>query len=368
MVGMPMDTVWPLEPHTRAKHEILREYLNAWFPILSSQTNRIVYLDGFAGPGIYSKGEKGSPIIAIQTAKKHTLKNKFCQIIFWFIEKDQDRCKKLQQVLDEEFPDLKNNSDNNLIYDVENTKFATRIKEILDELENSQQKLAPTFALLDPFGFSGLPMTLIKQILKHEKSEVLITLMVGFFTRFLDEAKEESLNDLFNTDEWKEAKSKPTPERRRQFLLNLYVQQLKSNGGAKFVRTFEMIDKDNKVIYYLVYGTKHWKGMDVIKKAMHKVMQGDTYRFSDRTDPKQKFLFDKNTDRTTDLSELIYQHFKGKTVSILTIEEFAAETPYIFKKAALKHLEKTNHIINVQNRNRRFTYPGNCKISFTMEP
>jgi len=27
--------VWPLEPHTRAKHEILRRYLQAWTPILS---------------------------------------------------------------------------------------------------------------------------------------------------------------------------------------------------------------------------------------------------------------------------------------------------------------------------------------------
>lgn len=26
----PKTTLWPLEPHTRAKHEILRRYLEAW--------------------------------------------------------------------------------------------------------------------------------------------------------------------------------------------------------------------------------------------------------------------------------------------------------------------------------------------------
>ncbi|GAI63170.1 unnamed protein product, partial [marine sediment metagenome] len=38
---------WPLEPHTKAKHEILKRYLYAWFPILASSHRRILYVDGF---------------------------------------------------------------------------------------------------------------------------------------------------------------------------------------------------------------------------------------------------------------------------------------------------------------------------------
>ncbi len=64
-------TRWKLEPHTAAKHEILRQYLNAWFPILGSQHERVVFLDGFAGPGIYEDGEPGSPIIALRTLLEH---------------------------------------------------------------------------------------------------------------------------------------------------------------------------------------------------------------------------------------------------------------------------------------------------------
>ena len=33
-VAVPRDTVWPIEPHTAAKHQILRKYLDAWLPIL----------------------------------------------------------------------------------------------------------------------------------------------------------------------------------------------------------------------------------------------------------------------------------------------------------------------------------------------
>jgi hypothetical protein len=65
---MPVRTTrWPLAPHTKIKHEILKRYLNAWLPILGSWAGRVVFIDGFAGPGRYSGGEPGSPVIALQT-------------------------------------------------------------------------------------------------------------------------------------------------------------------------------------------------------------------------------------------------------------------------------------------------------------
>ena len=49
-----LGTIWPLEPHTKAKHEILKYYLGAWFPILAKGSGRIVYIDGFAFLGYYA--------------------------------------------------------------------------------------------------------------------------------------------------------------------------------------------------------------------------------------------------------------------------------------------------------------------------
>jgi three-Cys-motif partner protein len=64
----PTDTVWDLDPHTRGKHLVLRNYLNAWFPILSSLRQRVLFIDGFAGPGHYKGGEEGSPLIATRAS------------------------------------------------------------------------------------------------------------------------------------------------------------------------------------------------------------------------------------------------------------------------------------------------------------
>ena len=364
-------TVWDLDPHTAAKHEILREYLKPWFPILSKYDGRIVYLDGFAGPGIYSKNEEGSPVIAIRTALEHSMRKNFKKIVFWFIEKDQRRFEKLQEVLKLKFPQLKNNESDQIQYNVQKAEFSKSLIETLDGLEQQGAKLAPTFAFLDPFGFSGLPMNLIRRMLNYKKCEVLVTFMSGFVLRFHDELRENALNELYATDVWKNVNKLKTPDEKRKFLLELYVKQLKDVGGAIFVRTFEMIGLDNNTIYHLVYGTKHWKGLEVIKRAMLKVGQGGTYKFSDRTNPNQTFLLDYNEDDfwVPEVGKMIFQKFRGQKVLLEKIYEYViTETPFIFiKTKILTPLEKTTppKIMNVSNRNtKRLDYPEKCIIEF----
>ncbi len=53
--------IWEMDPHTEAKHEILKKYLQAWLPIIGRYNGRVVYLDGFAGPGEYMGGKDNLP-------------------------------------------------------------------------------------------------------------------------------------------------------------------------------------------------------------------------------------------------------------------------------------------------------------------
>ncbi len=93
--------VWSLDPHTRAKHELLRGYLGAWFPTLGSWQGRVVFLDGFAGPGIYAGGEPGSPAIALNTLLDHSYFRQMPQteFVFVFNEVAAERCDSLRQVV-----------------------------------------------------------------------------------------------------------------------------------------------------------------------------------------------------------------------------------------------------------------------------
>lgn len=364
-----IDTIWTLEPHTGAKHLILEEYLKAWFPILSTWNKRIVYLDCFAGPGIYSKGEDGSPVIAIRVAKDHTLANNFDELTFVFIEKDPLRVNTLKQVLKEKFPDLPSAK---WKYAVHQGEFDPSINSELDAIEKQGLKLAPTFAFIDPFGYSEFPMKTIKRLLSHDKCEVLITFMIDFINRFTDDAHANALDKLFETKDWRQVRNiVDDPRSRQQFFLKLYEQQLKNVAGAKYTRTFEMVRSDGHTVYYLVFATKAWQGIKVIKDAMFKVDARNTFRFSDREDPNQTYLtkFTETDFWIPDVAGKIHDEFKGKKVNVQDIEIFViTKTLYRFKKKAiLEYLEK-NKIIKVEGRKvSGYNYPERCMIEFSKD-
>ncbi len=73
------------------KHELIREYLNGWFPKLGLWSGRVDYFDTHAGRGKYTSGEAGSPVVAIDTLLRHSFRDRILeksQVHFFFIEDD----------------------------------------------------------------------------------------------------------------------------------------------------------------------------------------------------------------------------------------------------------------------------------------
>lgn len=70
----PGETLWERDEHTEGKHLVLEHYLKAWFPILGMgrMNRRILFVDGFAGPGKYKGGEPGSPLVAMRVLADHS--------------------------------------------------------------------------------------------------------------------------------------------------------------------------------------------------------------------------------------------------------------------------------------------------------
>ena len=150
-MAAPRQTIWPLEAHTRAKHEILQRYLQAWMVILSQgKFPEILYIDGFAGPGEYVGGEAGSPIIALDTALgfQSPLSAK---VHFLFVEERGDRADHLRsQVAMRALP-----PNFNVIVESGVTFECAFTRRSADYMR--QGRLIPTFAFIDPFGWTGHP-------------------------------------------------------------------------------------------------------------------------------------------------------------------------------------------------------------------
>ena len=358
------DTLWDAKPHTMAKHAILEKYLAAWFPILGSTHKKIVYIDGFAGPGVYKSGEPGSPIKALDLAVRHPQRSRFNEIFFWFIESDRARCDVLEKELDKRFPYIKNKEGDPIRYKVARGEFASTVESTLDQIEANGRNLAPTFAFLDPFGFSQIPLRVVKRILAYPHCEIMATFMERFINRFHNES-ENALNDLYGSDEWKTIGVTGSAD---ITYVDLYKQKLKE-AGAKYVRTFQMSGSGGNLIYHLVYATKNLTGMRAAKDAMWKVSQTGDYKFSDRTDPHQQVVIDYKDDKVwvPRAAAMVLEKFGGsKGVNVGKIEEYVlADTPYLFKRGILKELEKRKPAaITVDGRSRSMTYPPGSRISF----
>jgi len=97
-LSAPKETIWELEPHSLGKHIVLRRYLKAWLPILGTTQGKIVFIDGFAGPGEYTNGEQGSPIIALDAFASHQAPIT-ASVAFLFIEADKDRAANLERLV-----------------------------------------------------------------------------------------------------------------------------------------------------------------------------------------------------------------------------------------------------------------------------
>lgn len=362
------DTVWEMEPHTRAKHELVRQYLGGWFPILGANSGRVVFLDGFAGPGVYRGGEPGSPIIALQTLLDHSHWRRLqgCEFVFEFLEPEADRAERLKRELTR-FVSERGGLPGNVKYEVQRSTFEQGATEIIEMLEEQKARLAPTFAFIDPSGFSGVPLELISQLLDFDKCEVFINFMFDFINRFATAGNvDHHLGRVFGCDDYQQARVLSRGERRRQFLHDLYEHQLREVAGFPYVRRFQMFNQQGHNVYSLFFGTRNLRGLKVMKEAMWKVDPGGTYRFSDRL-AGQTVLFGK-TD-VEPLRQAIMWNFAGQTVGVEEIERFTlVNTPYSashYNRAVLKPLEKEERIEVVSTpRERRYTYPQHTVIRF----
>lgn len=360
---------WKIEYHTEAKHEILRKYLQAWMVILSKNHKRIIYLDGFAGPGEYinkrGKIVDGSPIIAIKCFSEHILKNKINEIVYIFIEED----KKVYDFLINKLKPYENITGTRIIK--KNDEFENVVTSILDDLEKNEKGIAPTFCFIDPFGIKGLPLKTISRIMNKQSCEVLINFMYEEVNRFVMlPGNGKNINALFGEDnEWKKINNIEDTNKRYIFLSNLYKRRLEEECGTCYIRTFDMINKFNKNDYILFFCTKNKLGLTKMKESMWKIDETGEFTFSDATfDPEQKLLFEKEP-KFNILKKMILLEYKGKSVSIDELIEFVTvKTPFLeshLRKPVLFPMEGKNEIeVSYYKKRSKATYPKGTIIKF----
>jgi three-Cys-motif partner protein len=354
--------VWSLEPHTRGKHEVLRQYLGAWFPILGSSRESILFIDGFAGPGEYEGGEKGSPLIALDVFRQHQAKFK-AKVTFIFIEKDAARATHLKQIIERLRPDLPANCQVTVLPGA----FDQTMAKALDALDAQRKKLAPAFVMVDPFGVSDTPMEVLKRILRGGKTEVYISFMYEAINRFKATPEfEKPLTELFGTTDWRKGIDLDG-DAKKDFFYGLYESQLRK-AGAKHVLHFDLYE-ENRLVYAIFFATQHWLGADKMKQAIWSVAPFGTFAFHG-TRSTQLTLGLDTTDYLA-LKTALQTRFRGEGwVSIEDVLEFVGSDQTDFhtglaKKGVLVPMEDQGLIeVHLRAGRRRHTYPDRTRLRF----
>ena len=364
-MAAPKGTLWQRQAHTEGKHLVLEHYLNAWFPILGQGgwNRRIVFVDGFAGPGEYEDGEDGSPVVAMRVLAEHSAKIK-AEVVFFFIEKEHARAKHLKEVVADWQPRLPEN----VTADVLEGLFDESMTDVLDALDEQGKQMAPAFVMIDPFGVKGLPMEVIRRILANSSCEVYVSFMWETMERFVTEPElETSLDELFGSENWRQARAL-TGDERKDFLHALYREKLKE-AGAKEVVHFHLF-AGSRLKYSIFFGTGHTKGSDRMKKAIWKVAPWGDFAFRGGSQ-NQLVLLGLETPDFLPLQHLLQDRFGGRGwVSIRDVLEFVRSGETIYhdsqvKTPVLKPMEKQD-LLRVKDgtRKKRYTYPDGCRIKF----
>lgn len=300
----------------------------------------------------------------MQSARTHRA-NLAGEIVFLFVEERRDRADNLQR----EISSLQLPS--HFSVDLECGRFAEKLGAKLDELDAVGHQIDPTFALIDPFGFSGIPYNLISRLLSKNKCEVLITFVVDSINRWLthpDPSIRSHITETFGTDA-AIAISEGTGDRPTQ-LKNLYQQQL--SKVAQFVRYFEMRDSNDRVVYYLFFASNNRLGHLRMKEAMWNVDLLGNFTFSDSTNPNQQVLF--SSPSIEPLVSDLESEFRGvPEIPAERVESFVLDkTPYLRKhmRQALSQLESAGRLkvaeLKSDGKKRRSrTFPNDALLSFS---
>ena len=185
-----------IKAHSKAKLNVFRQYLKAYFDRLNVSPAREEFkldlIDGFAGGGTFSDVDgiiPGTPLIMLEEAEeaetrlnrdRHKPLRFDCK--FYFIDKEKDHTDHLRKVLKERDYDL----DAEQIV-IRSGKFEHEIDEIIQSIRKRQPRAGRSIFLLDQKGFAQVDLTLIRRIFDElPATEVILTFAADVLVNHLN--------------------------------------------------------------------------------------------------------------------------------------------------------------------------------------
>jgi three-Cys-motif partner protein len=338
------------------KTKIVSKYFWAWAKVIIPSTkkgsNKIAYIDLFAGPGRYKDGTKSTPLLILEQAIAD--QNLRDMLVTIFNDKDKNYINSLKEEIDK-LSDIKK-----LKHTPQVIKHQIGSGELLKIFEN--KNLIPTLLFVDPWGYQGLSLRLISSVLKDWGCECIIffnynrinmgisnPVVEGPMKAIFEERTEKLKNKLINLS-----------SKERELTITEEIFEALQEMGGKFVLPFCFKNTSGKrTKHYLIFVSKHFKGYEIMKDIMAKessnIAQGVSFFEYCSADSKQPLLFELNRP-LDELGGMLLNKYAGKKLTMYDLyREHSVGKRYIKRnyKYILLQLEAEKKIRTIPPQHKR---------------
>lgn len=284
-----------LEDHSRAKHDVLRDYLINYLRILAlsprSEGVKVTLVDGFAGGGLYQglSGQTagGSPIVlleALNEARALVIQDRLTRGVrtpymidaqLHLVEANRGNHAFLTRVL----------ADHPLAHaphtavQLHHSTFDAAFPAILADIRQRQQRGGRSVFVLDQYGWSQVDLALVQAIFAALPSaEVFLTWMVDNLINFLSEQTAEKLDPALRkaglgahitTQQLLALRPDATDEGARiwrRAIQSLLAEDIRRQAGANFRTPFYIVPRDSRRGYWLIHLAQHLRANEEMKR------------------------------------------------------------------------------------------------------
>lgn len=356
---------------SEVKARIISKYFFAWANVImptatKHNDGKIAYIDLYAGPGRYKDGSASTPLLVLQTAIGHP---KMSQVLVsYFNDAQSVNAATLQSEIDK-LPGISNIKNKPIIkcgeVDEEAAKYFNAVR------------LVPSFSFVDPFGYKGLSLKIVKGVIKDWGCDCVFFFNYNRINAGINNpGVEVHMNALFGKERAEALRERLPglrPDLREAAILEELANEIKALGGKHVLPFTFRNSAGTRTSHKLIFVSKHFRGYEIMKDIMAKESSTQdegvpsfTYSPADASMP----LLFSLTQPLSKLKKDLLLKFAGREVNFRTIYETnSVDTPYIAKnyREILKQLEDEQTIVvrSSKDKRRAGTYADHVLIRFS---
>jgi three-Cys-motif partner protein len=345
---------------SRVKRQIVTEYFDYYMRVMARNGKTAGYVDLFAGPGIYGRGEESIPIVICKRVVSDPRLR--TSVKLWFNEGDPVNFEKLKTNVD-------------TLPGIASLAYAPRITPHIiseDFAPRLSGMRTPSFIFADPCGYKGISLRLIASALKPFGNDCIFflnynrinmkisySIMNDSIDAFFEAARADQVREEIRTID--------SPQERERVILAAVTKALEVQVHANCLPFGFRTREGGGTSHHLVYATKNVRALNQMKRIYTKAS-------SDKSDGVGSLDYDPRDSEPRTLSlfspldevrQRVAQIFAGRTLTfdeLILAEAHTKFTDTAYRNALLDLEEESRVTMNPPAQQRRLR-PGGKRRS-----